>query len=195
MLIGPAVALGFVVVGSLFLALVGASTDAVQRHVPAIGRWPFVEDRDFRVVAGEILDQQEAQLRDAEAERIEANETGSYAIGFEDIKPRVEAYLDEGRALWMELAERPSPDRVGVLYDKAVDWQNRVIADLSPYHGTLATEFRYGGNILSPQLNDVAPTDCANLQICVERRGQVLRNFLDGTPGARLDWDNPASFF
>jgi hypothetical protein len=182
------VAVGSVVVGSLFLAVVGTSTDVVQRRVPSIGRWPFVEDQDFRVVEGPALDQLEAQFRDLEAERIEANETGPSAIGFEEIKPRVEAYLEEGRNLWIELADRPLPDRVGVLYDRAVDWQKRVIADLSPYHDALATEFRLGGNILSPRLDDVAPTDCANLQVCVERRGQVLRNFLDGTPGTGLAW-------
>jgi hypothetical protein len=53
-LIGPAVAIGFVVVGSLFLAVVGAGTDTVQRYVPVIGRWPFVEDQGFRVITAQL---------------------------------------------------------------------------------------------------------------------------------------------
>jgi hypothetical protein len=50
-LIGPAIAICFVVLGSLFLALVGASTDTAQRVIPSIGRLPLVEDQRFHVLS------------------------------------------------------------------------------------------------------------------------------------------------
>jgi hypothetical protein len=106
----------------------------------------------------------------------------------------LEGYIEEGRALWTELAERPSPERVGTLYDKAANWQGRVIADLQSYHSGLAADFERGGDFRSPQLPSIAPTDCANLQVCVERRGQVLRNVLDGTPGKNLRWETDSIF-
>ena len=182
--------------GSLFLAIVGLSSDAVQRIIPAIGRLPFVEDREFRVVAGVVLDRQEARLREAEAEEIQTGETEEVSpVTFEAIRSRVEEYLGEARSIWTELDSRPSPERVGALYDQAVDWQSRVKGTLDSYQLNLAFDFKRGGDYLSPQLDEVHPTDRATLQIAVKRRGQVLRNLLDGTPGKDLAWNERTSIF
>lgn len=187
-LIGSAVAIVFVVVGSVFLAIVAASTDVVQRRVPGVGKWPLVEDAGFKVVADSELRRLEDQLREVKAQQPGNNRSASPPVRFEEIKPQVEGYLDEARAIWTELSERPPPDRVGTLYDEAIDWERRVAEHLDRYHSALAREFKEGGYILSPQLRTTSPTDRQTLQVCVERRGQVLRNFLDGTPGQDLDW-------
>lgn len=79
-----------------------------------------------------------------------------------------------------------TPDQVGSLYDLARDWERRTSDDLNRWHNKMANEFRWGGNILSPQLDGIQPTDAATLTIYVRRRGQVLRNILDGTPGKNL---------
>jgi hypothetical protein len=190
-LIGPAIAIGFVVLGSLFLAIVGASTDTVQRVIPSIGRLPLVEDQRFSVVSVAEMDRWKSALRDAEAAEIEANEPGPNEpepITFQTLKPRVEGFLEEARTLWTELAGHPSPERVGALYDDAVAWQGRVVGALKAYQWRLGYEFENGGpaSYTEPELGDIHPTNCAALQRAVERRGQVLRNLLDGTPGKDL---------
>lgn len=183
---------GFVVVESLFSCCCWSGTEAVQRRFPAIGRWPLVEDQDFRVVAGSTMGQLKTQLRDAEAGRIAVGEVGASAVGYEEIKPRVEAYLEEGRRLWVELAGRPDPDRLVSYMTKQCPGKSglsRIFRHITMSWQRNSTR----GNILSPQLGDIAPTDCPNLQVCVERRGQVLRNFLDGTPGVALEWVKTSS--
>lgn len=190
-LIGPAIAIGFVVLGSLFLAIVGASTDAVQRVIPSIGRLPLVEDQRFNVVSEAELDRWKSALREAEAAEIEAAEPGQQEpepITFQTLKPRVEVFLEEARAMWTELAGEPTPERVGALYDDAVAWQGRVVAQLKAYQWNLGYEFEQGGPsaYAQPQLGNILPTNGKALQSAVERRGQVLRNLLDGTPGKDL---------
>ncbi len=190
-LIGPAIAICFVALGSLLLAIVGASTDTAQRVIPSIGRLPLVEDRRFKVLSLAEMDRWRSALHDAEDVEIEANEPGPddpEPITFQTLKPRVEGFLEEARAMWTELAGNPSPERVGALYDAAVAWQGRVVAALKAYQWNLGYDFEHGGAraYTEPGLGDIHPTNRQALQRAVERRGQVLRNLLDGTPGKDL---------
>jgi hypothetical protein len=49
-LIGPEVAVVCVLLGTGFLLLAGAGSEAAQRHVPTLGRLPFVVDYDYTAV-------------------------------------------------------------------------------------------------------------------------------------------------
>jgi hypothetical protein len=151
----------------------------------------LVEDQRFKVVSEAQLDRWDSALREAEAAEIEANEPGPddpEPVNFQTLKPRVEGFLEEARTMWTELAGDPPPERVGALYDDAVAWQHRVVAELKAYQWRLGYEFEKGGPspLAQPELNDIHPTNRHALQNAVERRGQVLRNLLDGTPGKDL---------
>jgi hypothetical protein len=195
-LIGSLVALIFLVVGTLLLGLAASGTVTVQRRVPALGRLPLVPDQGFRVVPAAAWDRQRSELRAASSQQEEHVTAGrsEARLTFEDLKPRVEKHLEEARQMYEELSDRPPVDRIGALYDQAVNWQARVVTDLERYQAALAEDFRHGGNILSPQLPSVHPTDCANIQVAVERRGRALRNLLDGTPGKDLEWGSVSYF-
>jgi hypothetical protein len=100
----------------------------------------------------------------------------------------VDEHLEEGRRIWIAPESQPTPDQVGALFDDASRWQRAATADLNRYQPSLADDFRQGGHILSPQLRDLHPTDRESLVVFVERRGYVLRNLLEGTPGENLEW-------
>jgi hypothetical protein len=190
-LIGPGVAVVFVVLGLGAFALAGAGTERVQRSIPSLGRVPWVNDHGFRVVSAESvgqLDRIDEALEKAKAALEERSRPERQRITFADIKPRIEQYIEEGRDMYAELMRGTDPDRTGALYDATGEWAARVYADLDSYHSKVAEEFEWGGAILSPQLRDIPPTDRDTLMVYIRRRGQVLRNVLDGTPRKDLKW-------
>jgi hypothetical protein len=109
-------------------------------------------------------------------------------MAYDEARPLVEDYIEKGRELYTRLEGEPTPDEIGLLYDDAGTWEAETYRDLEKYHENLAEDFRRGGGVLSPSFSAIHPTDASQLEVFIRRRGQVLRNFLDGTPGKGLEW-------
>jgi hypothetical protein len=184
-LIGASVALVLVAVGTVMWLIAAAGTEWAQRRMPGLGALPLVQDRGFAVIPRDDLARLKAAARRLAGEPAD-NSTTPTRPTFEEIKPDIESFIEEGRRMYAELDGDPAPDRVGALFDQAREWEERVSDRLAEYHATLATDFTYGGDILTPQMWRMQPTDTETLKVYVGRRGQVLRNVLDGTPGHNL---------
>lgn len=183
MRIGAPVAVVLVTVGTVMWVIAAAGTVWAQRRMPGLARLPLVQDRGFVVILRDDLARMKAAARRLSSPPEEPEPS---RLSFAEIKPDIERFIEEGRRIYSELDSQPQSDRVGALYDEARDWGERVEARLSQYHSALAEDFREGGYILSPQIDEIQPTDRETLMIYVRRRGQILRNVLDGTPRANL---------
>jgi hypothetical protein len=182
-LIGAPVALVLVAVGTVMWLIAAAGTEWAQRRIPVLAALPLVQDRGFLVIPRDEL----TSLKEATEEPPAVPTAPVQApLTFEEIKADIEGFIEEGRRIWLALDDNPTPDQTGALYDESREWGRQVEGRLAEYHRNLAKDFRWGGYILSPQIGDIQPTDAATLKVYVERRGQVLRNVLDGTPGHKL---------
>lgn len=163
-------------VGVACFVLALAGTPTAQQTIPKLGKLRGVPNHDFHVLPG------------AEARNVyRAQEMPELEpVTFAQIKPLIEGYIEEGRALYVALAASQTADEIGAIYDKAGEWQERVAASLSNYQKALSEDFYNGGSYMTPQHRNMHPTSREDLEIFIQRRGQILRNVLDATPGRDL---------